>query len=59
MDEAWKMFELSGKVTDYLSYCRQDGSNKEILSAISSTDGATGVIRESKDRETGWDRQSF
>ncbi|MDD6216388.1 MAG: hypothetical protein PUB28_06505 [Roseburia sp.] len=57
MDEAWRMFETTGKVTDYLNYCRQEKG--ENLSEKRNTDCVSGTVKESKEREAGWDRQSF
>lgn len=60
MDEAWKLFEGTGKVTDYLNYCRnrsekvltEEGNQEErAISAVKS--------RVDEERETGWDRMLY
>ncbi len=57
MDEAWKLFEGTGKVTDYLNYCRNRATDErgEQTGKVES-ECLTAAGRIEKERETGWDR---
>lgn len=56
MDEAWKLFEGTGKVTDYLKYCqnRMESGQKGIREQEETPNPA-----EKEERETGWDKMLY
>lgn len=60
MDEAWKLFEGTGKVTDYLNYCKNRSFEERMEQAKreEDTDGLKDGGLE-KERETGWDRMLY
>lgn len=60
MDEAWKLFEGTGKVTDYLNYCR-NRSEKDLTGKENQEERVTSAVKIEADeeRETGWDRMLY
>lgn len=56
MDEAWKLFEGTGKVTDYLNYCR----NKNVFAgADNREDEEKRKSTREEEKETGWDKMLY
>ena len=60
MDEAWKLFEGTGKVTDYLNYCR-NRSEKELTEKRNQEERMISAEKSGlgEERETGWDRMLY
>ncbi|MGN0352587.1 MAG: hypothetical protein ACI4ES_13135 [Roseburia sp.] len=60
MDEAWKLFEGTGKVTDYLKYCR-NRSEKELTEKRNQEERMISTEKSGlgEERETGWDRMLY